>query len=542
MQRVIGWSWIVVWLGCLTLSAVQLPPEMLVDKYLLQAQMLSEEKNHEGTLATMDRIVALQKEHDLTLPEEFPFHYAQTALAAGSMQAAIDSANRYLSAAGREGKYYREALELLVKAERKLQEPALDPSGTGQAEPNTKPQPQAVPPPSPQAQKTTAGQAVVDCRKWNTKKFFRKATVENVRACIEAGADVNARDGGSWSDCTKCTPLHRAALYNENAAVVQVLIDAGAQVDARNGFVGTCLNCTALHAAVIYSESVEVVKALLEARADPNARDDDGFTPLHRAAWHNQDPAVVERLLEAGADLHARDAGSWSGCRKCTPLHRAALSNKNPAVVEALLEAGADQMAESKKGKTPLQVARKRNRKVLRNAWANLSDRQKAAHQARVRRKKASAGPSLLDVAVGVAGGTAIATAGGGTEAAVDAGTVFAESVITGTQPATSSGGAPVPPTVSSGPAADSGPCQVPGYPNPPGGVANLGFSWCPASVGMQVRAFALQAAGAQCAIATGSSSTPEQIEARRQEIRAACDRLAALGQRNCQCPPGLQQ
>ena len=51
-----------------------------------------------------------------------------------------------------------------------------------------------------------------------------------------------------------------------------------------------------------------------------------------------------------------------------------------------------------------------------------------------------------------------------------------------------------------------------------------------------------LAAAGAQCAIATGSSSTPEQIEARRREIRAACDQLAALGQGNCQCPPGLRQ
>ena len=89
---------------------------------------------------------------------------------------------------------------------------------------------------------------------------------------------------------------------------------------------------------------------------------------------------------------------------------------------------------------------------------------------------------------------------------------------------------------------AGGGPCQVPGYPNPPGGVANLGFSWCPASVELQVRGFALQAAGAQCAIATGSSSTPEQIEARRREIRAACDQLAALGQGNCHCPPGLRQ
>ena len=40
--------------------------------------------------------------------------------------------------------------------------------------------------------------------------------------------------------------------------------------------------------------------------------------------------------------------------------------------------------------------------------------------------------------------------------------------------------------TASNGPSAHTsaivgrGPCQVPGYPNPPGGVASLGFSWCP--------------------------------------------------------------
>ena len=55
----------------------------------------------------------------------------------------------------------------------------------------------------------------------------------------------------------------------------------------------------------------------------------------------------------------------------------------------------------------------------------------------------------------------------------------------------------------------------------------------------MQVRAFALQAAGAQCAIATASSPTPAQIQALGREINAACDRLAAMGVSNCRCPPG---
>ena len=59
----------------------------------------------------MDRVVELQKEHELRLPEEFSFQYAQMALADGAVQAAIDSANRYLAVAGREGEHYREALE-----------------------------------------------------------------------------------------------------------------------------------------------------------------------------------------------------------------------------------------------------------------------------------------------------------------------------------------------------------------------------------------------------------------------------------------------
>ena len=117
-------------------------------------------------------------------------------------------------------------------------------------------------------------------------------------------------------------------------------------------------------------------------------------------------------------------------------------------------------------------------------------------------------------------------------------GSVLAGEAVGSTGTGASSGGT----SGNTGATAGGGPCQVPGYPNPPGGVANLGFSWCPESVSLQVRSFALQAAGAQCAIAMGSSSTPEQIEARRREIQAACDRLAALGQGNCQCPPGLGQ
>lgn len=89
--------------GPASASASPIPPEVMLDKYLLEAEMLAEEKDHKGALEAMDRLVALQKEHGLTLPEDFPFQYAKTALSAGSYQAAIDSVNRYLSVAGRDG-------------------------------------------------------------------------------------------------------------------------------------------------------------------------------------------------------------------------------------------------------------------------------------------------------------------------------------------------------------------------------------------------------------------------------------------------------
>ncbi|MDE0342332.1 MAG: hypothetical protein OXK82_04030 [Deltaproteobacteria bacterium] len=86
--------------------------------------------------------------------------------------------------------------------------------------------------------------------------------------------------------------------------------------------------------------------------------------------------------------------------------------------------------------------------------------------------------------------------------------------------------------------------CEIPGYPYPDD-VENLGLDWCPSMVDFQVRVFALQAAGAWCAIRSGSSSTPEQIEARHQEIGTTCDRLDAFAGRltdlSCRCPSGYR-
>lgn len=150
-----------------------------------------------------------------------------------------------------------------------------------------------------------------------------------ITAMVQAGAEVNARDGSGN------TPLHEAA-WNGAVGVVRALLEAGAQVNARprrfSAYTGA--ESTPLHYAT-RNPDPEVTAALLEAGADVSARGRDGETPLHHAA-RNRNPALVQLLLDAGAEVNA------PGSDGLTPLHSAAAGNSNPAVLAVLLEAGAD--------------------------------------------------------------------------------------------------------------------------------------------------------------------------------------------------------
>lgn len=99
-------------------GAAQLPPETMVERYLLRVDRLMESGDPKGALELMKKIRLLQMAFGVTLPDEFPLDHARTALSAGSIGEAIDAANGYLVQAGSEGRFYREALELLEEAER----------------------------------------------------------------------------------------------------------------------------------------------------------------------------------------------------------------------------------------------------------------------------------------------------------------------------------------------------------------------------------------------------------------------------------------
>jgi len=91
----------------------------------------------------------------------------------------------------------------------------------------------------------------------NFSLAVRDRKMDVVTAMIGCGADVNLKTQEGW------TPLHTAAYYGP-AAMIDLLVSKGAQVNARGNY--------------------------------------DGWTPLHMAASADKDAAVVQALLKAGAD------------------------------------------------------------------------------------------------------------------------------------------------------------------------------------------------------------------------------------------------
>jgi ankyrin repeat protein len=125
------------------------------------------------------------------------------------------------------------------------------------------------------------------------------------------GADVNVKIVGSfWAGNT---PLHLAA-WKGYTAVVELLINAGAQVNERNNY-----RVTPLHKAADDGH-IDVAELLINAGAEVNAQDKDGMNPLHWAADRGR-IAVVELLIKSNAELNVQDKYGN------TPLHLAAENN-----------------------------------------------------------------------------------------------------------------------------------------------------------------------------------------------------------------------
>ena len=158
-----------------------------------------------------------------------------------------------------------------------------------------------------------------------------------VQVLIDAGADIEAKDEKGRS------PLHVACLSG-SLAVVKVLVGEGAGVCVSDDERPTCLTLAA------WNGHTEIVRYLVDLpEGDVNHAYGFAATALHCAA-RQKHPDVVKVLIDAGADIEAQDNDGYS------PLFLPSISG-GVDTVKVLLRAGADVRATDTTGNTCLMFA-----------------------------------------------------------------------------------------------------------------------------------------------------------------------------------------
>ena len=157
-----------------------------------------------------------------------------------------------------------------------------------------------------------------------------------IRTLLDAGADVNARQVDGM------TALHWA-VYHDAAETAALLVRSGADVTVENRYGVPPLSMAATNG------NADIVTLLLDAGANANTTLRGGETVLMTAA-RTGNLGAVRALLAHGADPNALEQ------RDQTALMWAAAEG-HTAVVHALVEVGADIHATLKSGFTPMFFA-----------------------------------------------------------------------------------------------------------------------------------------------------------------------------------------
>jgi hypothetical protein len=124
--------------------------------------------------------------------------------------------------------------------------------------------------------------------------FFEASAVGDVAQLEKTSGDIASlvveHSGDGW------TPLHLAAAFGSPEAV-RWLLDHGAPVDVVSN---NAQRNHPLHAALALGRNPDTIRMLLEAGADPNARQAGGYTAIFSAAAANRRD-LAELLIVHGA-------------------------------------------------------------------------------------------------------------------------------------------------------------------------------------------------------------------------------------------------
>ncbi len=118
-----------------------------------------------------------------------------------------------------------------------------------------------------------------------------------LQALLDIGLDINS------ANKTGYTPLMFAAAYN-SPEVVKFLIGKGADTSVK----ANIQDLNALHIASLFNPRPDIIDVLLVAGMNIEAKTENDHTPLLLAASDNRNLEVVERLAFKGADKGAYDA------------------------------------------------------------------------------------------------------------------------------------------------------------------------------------------------------------------------------------------
>jgi len=142
----------------------------------------------------------------------------------------------------------------------------------------------------------------------NTALFFALKYPAIMKLLIDAGANVNAQNGGNEK------PLN-IAVKIDNIEAVKLLLENKATVNHKNLKEETVLHAVAKPHYSLVVHNPEIARLLIEAGAKIDARDNEGCTALHRAAEYCHAP-LIDVFFRQGADINARDN------RGETPLYK----------------------------------------------------------------------------------------------------------------------------------------------------------------------------------------------------------------------------
>lgn len=139
---------------------------------------------------------------------------------------------------------------------------------------------------------------------------------ELIQVLLDAGADIDAKSAW-WAGGTSALQHAAGSMLAYDTELAEYLIERGATIDA--------------HAAAGL-DMAETLEALMRENPDVvNAPGSDGMSPLHFAAT----PRIAELLLKHGADINLRDRDHYGTAAQWTMRRR-------PEVCRYLLEQGAE--------------------------------------------------------------------------------------------------------------------------------------------------------------------------------------------------------